>query len=59
LAAVSDVEIVDTCASPGICRESNEAAAPANAEPRNPRRDNGPDALFFAIKIPSQIMRDL
>jgi ketopantoate hydroxymethyltransferase len=29
--------------------KSSEAAAPANAEPINPRRDIGPDALFLAI----------
>jgi hypothetical protein len=58
-AAASAPAIVEGCTLPKIRGESNEAAAPANAEPRNPRRDTRPNVLLLAIYIPLQIIRDL
>jgi hypothetical protein len=58
-AAASAPAIVEGCTLPKIRGESNEAAAPANAEPRNPRRETRPNVLLLAIYIPLQIIRDL
>jgi hypothetical protein len=56
LATASAVAIADDAVSPDNGRGSIETAAPANAEPRNPRRDTL-DASSSATYILLQIIK--